>query len=59
MSDEGSEGDAVCCPQRSSKAASVLQLVFVELGVVEVEFFGLKFCDNQQQTVRTQTRSPN
>ncbi|CAI5665971.1 unnamed protein product [Oreochromis niloticus] len=37
--------------KRSSKAASVLQLVFVELGVVEVEFFGLKFCDNRQQTL--------
>uniref|UniRef100_A0A3Q2XC24 FERM domain-containing protein n=1 Tax=Haplochromis burtoni TaxID=8153 RepID=A0A3Q2XC24_HAPBU len=37
--------------KRSSKAASVLQLVFAELGVVEVEFFGLKFCDNWQQTL--------
>nr|XP_012775950.1 band 4.1-like protein 4 isoform X3 [Maylandia zebra] len=37
--------------KRSSKAVSILQLVFVELGVVEVEFFGLKFCDNWQQTL--------
>uniref|UniRef100_A0A3Q0SQI7 FERM domain-containing protein n=1 Tax=Amphilophus citrinellus TaxID=61819 RepID=A0A3Q0SQI7_AMPCI len=37
--------------KRSSKVMSILRLVFAELGVVENEFFGLKFCDDRQQTV--------
>ena len=41
------------CPQKSSKAESILQQVFSHLNVVEVEFFGLRFCDVKQQTVRT------
>ncbi|KAG8010392.1 Multidrug resistance-associated protein 1 [Nibea albiflora] len=36
--------------QKSSKAAAILQKVFSHLHMVEVEFFGLRFCDNKQQT---------
>ncbi|XP_047426402.1 band 4.1-like protein 4 [Mugil cephalus] len=36
---------------KSSKAAAILQQVFSQLKVVEVEFFGLRFCDNKQQTL--------
>ncbi|XP_034457486.1 band 4.1-like protein 4 isoform X2 [Hippoglossus hippoglossus] len=35
---------------KSSKAATILQRVFSHLNVVEVKFFGLRFCDNKQQT---------
>ncbi|XP_070707190.1 band 4.1-like protein 4 [Pempheris klunzingeri] len=34
----------------SSKAAAILQQVFSHLNVVEGEFFGLRFCNNKQQT---------
>ncbi|KAF7659706.1 hypothetical protein LDENG_00294020 [Lucifuga dentata] len=36
--------------KKSSKAALLLQLVFSHLNLVEVEFFGLRFCDTKQQT---------
>ncbi|XP_069370255.1 band 4.1-like protein 4 isoform X2 [Paralichthys olivaceus] len=36
--------------KRSSKAAAILQHVFSHLNVVEVEFFGLRFCDDKTQT---------
>ncbi|XP_067430292.1 band 4.1-like protein 4 [Thunnus thynnus] len=36
--------------KKSSKAAAILQQVFSHLNVVEVEFFGLRFCDVKQQT---------
>ncbi|XP_074473646.1 band 4.1-like protein 4 [Sebastes fasciatus] len=36
--------------KKSSKVAAILQQVFSHLNVVEVEFFGLRFCDNKQQT---------
>ncbi|XP_069556872.1 band 4.1-like protein 4 isoform X2 [Brachyistius frenatus] len=36
--------------EKSSKAAAILQRVFSHLNVVEPEFFGLRFCDNKQQT---------
>ncbi|XP_072228524.1 band 4.1-like protein 4 [Leuresthes tenuis] len=36
--------------KRSSKAAAILQLVFSHMNVMEVEFFGLRFCDRKQQT---------
>ncbi|XP_034457484.1 band 4.1-like protein 4 isoform X1 [Hippoglossus hippoglossus] len=36
--------------KKSSKAATILQRVFSHLNVVEVKFFGLRFCDNKQQT---------
>ncbi|TMS00880.1 Multidrug resistance-associated protein 6, partial [Larimichthys crocea] len=36
--------------KKSSKAAAILQQVFSHLNVAEVEFFGLRFCDNKQQT---------
>ncbi|XP_035523318.1 band 4.1-like protein 4 [Morone saxatilis] len=36
--------------KKSSKAAAILQQVFSHLNVVQVEFFGLRFCDNKQQT---------
>ncbi|KAM8743068.1 band 4.1-like protein 4 isoform 2-T2 [Acanthopagrus schlegelii] len=36
--------------KKSSKAAAILQQVFSHLRLVEVEFFGLRFCDNKQQT---------
>ncbi|XP_028274411.1 band 4.1-like protein 4 isoform X2 [Parambassis ranga] len=37
--------------KKSSKAAAILQLVLSYLDVAEVEFFGLRFCDDKQQTV--------
>ncbi|XP_030292267.1 band 4.1-like protein 4 isoform X3 [Sparus aurata] len=36
--------------KKSSKAVAILQQVFSHLRLSEVEFFGLKFCDNKQQT---------
>ncbi|KAM9307140.1 band 4.1-like protein 4 [Pholidichthys leucotaenia] len=36
--------------KRSSKSADVLQLVFSHLNLIQVEFFGLRFCDDKQQT---------
>ncbi|XP_044030970.1 band 4.1-like protein 4 isoform X2 [Siniperca chuatsi] len=36
--------------KKSSKAAAILQQVFSHLKVVEIQFFGLRFCDNKQQT---------
>ncbi|XP_059213677.1 band 4.1-like protein 4 [Centropristis striata] len=36
--------------KKSSKAAAVLQRVFSLLNLEQVEFFGLRFCDNKQQT---------
>ncbi|XP_068430717.1 band 4.1-like protein 4 [Clinocottus analis] len=36
--------------KKSSKVAAILDQVFSHLGVTEVEFFGLRFCDNKQQT---------
>ncbi|XP_040014051.1 band 4.1-like protein 4A [Xiphias gladius] len=36
--------------KKSSKAAAILQQVFSHLSVVEVKFFGLRFCDKKQQT---------
>ncbi|XP_071328270.1 band 4.1-like protein 4 [Trachinotus anak] len=36
--------------KKSSKVAAILQQVFSHLKVVEIEFFGLRFCDNKQQT---------
>lgn len=40
--------------QKSSKAAVILQQVFAHLSLVDVKFFGLRFCNNKQQTVRKQ-----
>ncbi|XP_068560820.1 band 4.1-like protein 4 isoform X2 [Cebidichthys violaceus] len=36
--------------KKSSKVAAILNQVFSHLDVSEVEFFGLRFCDNKQQT---------
>ncbi|XP_075993436.1 band 4.1-like protein 4 isoform X2 [Genypterus blacodes] len=36
--------------KKSSKASLVLQLVFTRLNLLEGEFFGLRFCDNNQET---------
>uniref|UniRef100_A0A8C2Z929 FERM domain-containing protein n=1 Tax=Cyclopterus lumpus TaxID=8103 RepID=A0A8C2Z929_CYCLU len=36
--------------KKSSKVAAILRQVFSQLDVTEVEFFGLRFCDNKQQT---------
>ncbi|XP_054468867.1 band 4.1-like protein 4 isoform X2 [Anoplopoma fimbria] len=36
--------------KKSSKVAAILDQVFSHLDVTEVEFFGLRFCDNKQQT---------
>ncbi|KAL3049796.1 hypothetical protein OYC64_009117 [Pagothenia borchgrevinki] len=36
--------------KKSSKAAAILRLVFFHLKISQVEFFGLRFCDRNQQT---------
>ncbi|MED6259326.1 hypothetical protein ATANTOWER_020967 [Ataeniobius toweri] len=36
----------------SLKAAAIFQLVFSHLNLVEVQFFGLRFCDDKQHSVR-------
>uniref|UniRef100_A0A3B5A3L3 FERM domain-containing protein n=1 Tax=Stegastes partitus TaxID=144197 RepID=A0A3B5A3L3_9TELE len=36
--------------KKSSKAAAILHQVFSHLSVDEVQFFGLRFCDDKQQT---------
>ncbi|XP_045922877.1 band 4.1-like protein 4 isoform X1 [Micropterus dolomieu] len=36
--------------KKSSKAMAILQQVLSHLNLVEVEFFGLRFCDQKQQT---------
>ncbi|XP_033935821.1 band 4.1-like protein 4, partial [Pseudochaenichthys georgianus] len=36
--------------KKSSKAAAILRLVFCHLKIAQVEFFGLRFCDRNQQT---------
>ncbi|KAM6903062.1 band 4.1-like protein 4 [Xenentodon cancila] len=36
--------------KKSSKVASILHQVFSHLKLVEVEFFGLRFCDDKQRT---------
>uniref|UniRef100_A0A3B4X0L7 FERM domain-containing protein n=1 Tax=Seriola lalandi dorsalis TaxID=1841481 RepID=A0A3B4X0L7_SERLL len=36
--------------KKSSKATAILQQVFSHLNMVEVKFFGLRFCDNKQRT---------
>ncbi|XP_062414987.1 band 4.1-like protein 4A [Pungitius pungitius] len=36
--------------KKSSKAAAILNQVFSHLDVRDVEFFGLRFCDREQQT---------
>ncbi|KAM4532170.1 band 4.1-like protein 4 [Fundulus diaphanus] len=35
---------------RSSKAAAIFQLVFAHLNLVQVQFFGLRFCDYNQRS---------
>lgn len=45
------EADRTFSAQKSSKAAAVLQQVFSHLNLVEVDFFGLRFCDDRQRTV--------
>lgn len=43
---------SLSAPQRSSKAAAIFQLVASHLNLVQVQFFGLRFCDNKQRSVR-------
>ncbi|MEQ2281916.1 hypothetical protein AMECASPLE_035226 [Ameca splendens] len=42
----------ISVPHRSSKAAAIFQLVFSHLNLIEVQFFGLRFCDDKQHSVR-------
>ncbi|XP_035995745.1 band 4.1-like protein 4 isoform X2 [Fundulus heteroclitus] len=37
-------------PQRSSKAAAIFEQVFAHLNLVQVQFFGLRFCDCNQRS---------
>ncbi|GAA6233433.1 band 4.1-like protein 4A isoform X1 [Lates japonicus] len=37
--------------KKSSKAAAILNQVYSHLNLVEVEFFGFRFCDNKHQTL--------
>ena len=41
--------------QKSTKGSIVLEHVFRHINLVEVDYFGLRYCDRNHQTVSTVT----